>query len=642
MMQRDRRRPVKIPTFGTVSSSEPKAASSKRVRCGLCGPCLAPDCGKCEHCKRKKKFGGPGTSRQPCVRRKCVEIHGEPSAAGIELPSRSGSAPPPGVQVVNQRKEPPAGSRTSRGPNADGPERQGDHESSSDNNGKGPRTTFSRKKPPKRPFPLVSKLETSLLNAPKEDDQSKDTEENAAKRKMRENHFRRIFGKKIPPAPMLGVCAACGDDSKVEIVLLCDGQDCGREYHLSCANLDEVPSGDWFCVDCHPTGSGVEALADYLELMDDSRSEYDHSPAFVQALLQGDLQEANPKAPISELEKARRPPGDQSPERWIGKPIWIRVPKTAKHVPGRIVDHQARETAEQGLMEHAYYVRFAAGHYDRKEAFYHWIYLEEHQLMVGDRFVLARNDAKQQPALVYLRTSRELVAAEEPHRSVLQHRHISEFPGSMPMSPKSPASSPRLRQTPDKQGQTNRPAKSNLPTSIGAEDPQPVLVGYFGKVGDGKFESLLVAGTEKQRTNLSGTNVVPPLEDLFSPGVTTGAERGWPELAVAFVEHEEQENVRAWRSVPQGNPFHPSALKNRDFYCLPPLLLQDDGQGLKDSPAAIPGELHTQLCPLIPTGIDHQYVMNILSRNFPDLRPSKEVAAGLSCKLVPYKWPGGT
>ena len=43
----------------------------RRSRCGECEGCLAQDCGQCPYCADKPKFGGPGTKKQCCAKRKC-------------------------------------------------------------------------------------------------------------------------------------------------------------------------------------------------------------------------------------------------------------------------------------------------------------------------------------------------------------------------------------------------------------------------------------------------------------------------------------------------------------------------------------------------------------------------------------------
>lgn len=46
----------------------------KRRRCGTCEACLEIDCGECANCKNMIKYGGPGTSKQACIKRKCPNM----------------------------------------------------------------------------------------------------------------------------------------------------------------------------------------------------------------------------------------------------------------------------------------------------------------------------------------------------------------------------------------------------------------------------------------------------------------------------------------------------------------------------------------------------------------------------------------
>lgn len=40
-------------------------------RCGVCKQCTSLDCGKCINCLDKKKFGGMGTRKRLCLKRRC-------------------------------------------------------------------------------------------------------------------------------------------------------------------------------------------------------------------------------------------------------------------------------------------------------------------------------------------------------------------------------------------------------------------------------------------------------------------------------------------------------------------------------------------------------------------------------------------
>ncbi len=46
----------------------------KCARCGKCSGCSAPDCKLCKFCLDKRKFGGPGRKKMPCVRKVCTAI----------------------------------------------------------------------------------------------------------------------------------------------------------------------------------------------------------------------------------------------------------------------------------------------------------------------------------------------------------------------------------------------------------------------------------------------------------------------------------------------------------------------------------------------------------------------------------------
>ena len=47
--------------------------------------------------------------------------------------------------------------------------------------------------------------------------------------------------------------------------MLCDGKNCSTAMHRSCARLDRVPDGDWFCVDCCADGDGAIGITDTKE-----------------------------------------------------------------------------------------------------------------------------------------------------------------------------------------------------------------------------------------------------------------------------------------------------------------------------------------------------------------------------------------
>ena len=48
--------------------------SGVRKRCGECIACTRDDCKDCASCKNMKKYGGPGTKKRCCEKRKCLKF----------------------------------------------------------------------------------------------------------------------------------------------------------------------------------------------------------------------------------------------------------------------------------------------------------------------------------------------------------------------------------------------------------------------------------------------------------------------------------------------------------------------------------------------------------------------------------------
>ena len=47
----------------------PRRAENSLQRCGSCQPCTRDDCGQCQNCADKPKFGGPGLRKQACEKK---------------------------------------------------------------------------------------------------------------------------------------------------------------------------------------------------------------------------------------------------------------------------------------------------------------------------------------------------------------------------------------------------------------------------------------------------------------------------------------------------------------------------------------------------------------------------------------------
>ena len=57
----------------TLSSVQKKGKGRRRKRCGNCSGCTRSNCGECIFCLDMPRFGGPGSKKQACEHRACVE-----------------------------------------------------------------------------------------------------------------------------------------------------------------------------------------------------------------------------------------------------------------------------------------------------------------------------------------------------------------------------------------------------------------------------------------------------------------------------------------------------------------------------------------------------------------------------------------
>ncbi|GMI03124.1 hypothetical protein TrRE_jg5843 [Triparma retinervis] len=85
-----------------------------------------------------------------------------------------------------------------------------------------------------------------------------------------------------------GTCAGChgarNEECKElnEPTVLCDGNFCTREYHLSCANLAAVPESEFFCFECCPMGAS-KGFNDFFDDCESKKIVCGSSKAFVEA-----------------------------------------------------------------------------------------------------------------------------------------------------------------------------------------------------------------------------------------------------------------------------------------------------------------------------------------------------------------------
>lgn len=58
----------------TVSNRPQGSFGRKGTGCRQCANCLSDDCGKCNYCLDKPKFGGPNTLKKKCIQKKCLLV----------------------------------------------------------------------------------------------------------------------------------------------------------------------------------------------------------------------------------------------------------------------------------------------------------------------------------------------------------------------------------------------------------------------------------------------------------------------------------------------------------------------------------------------------------------------------------------
>ena len=105
-------KPKKVPTTGGSGPT----GRVRRIRCKQCSACLRSDCMECTYCKDMKKYGGPGTMKQTCILRKCLNpvmpgIPHDPLPPPPASPAAVVKPESPGVAVTPVKVEKPGKKR---------------------------------------------------------------------------------------------------------------------------------------------------------------------------------------------------------------------------------------------------------------------------------------------------------------------------------------------------------------------------------------------------------------------------------------------------------------------------------------------------------------------------------------------------
>lgn len=58
----------------TINRPNGGSVGRKGTGCRQCANCLSDDCGKCNYCLDKPKFGGPNTLKKKCIKKKCLLV----------------------------------------------------------------------------------------------------------------------------------------------------------------------------------------------------------------------------------------------------------------------------------------------------------------------------------------------------------------------------------------------------------------------------------------------------------------------------------------------------------------------------------------------------------------------------------------
>jgi len=642
---------------------------NRRERCGTCPGCLRDDCGTCYRCLGKVKFGGDGKIGRICAQRRCHVLY--PQQKRKEEREAEMAAASRRVRADEQQ-----GEEDDDEDNDDG--NSSNSSSSSGSFAAAARRTTSRSKRRKRSESnrgsrsrkARSNKEDSSLQSdstPIEDATNVFTvtkylakQEESANAQMEEDKRKpppratTLYGLPIPAESPSNLCAGCqgerDDELEDQPVLLCDGQNCGREYHLQCCvpQLSCVPkdTDQWLCQDCSPEGS-TASLVKYLESMDQARTDFfqnlsadvvDPENEFIRRLLRQDSQEIglpdDCRFPESEMERSamthslalcdskaltRTRGGSESnreplpPDTYLGKPIRIYNSAGNQYHAGRIVDYRTRRSPHVPLSgnpmrDTEFLVRFAAGSGDRKRSHQHWILLEEHALAVGTTLVWGQIPAGSwKPAILWLRTARDLV----PVQNLLNESEgeIHYVSGSSDVGGAAAAAA--------------EPSKQQLQQQVWSPSRTKHKVFSLARTF-GEFETFALINVRDQSVDLFHQETM----DKHLHNKKNDSQFLLP-FQMAKMEHEVQQRVRAWRALPQENPVGPRVLSSRDSHTLPSLVPANK------PPTSQIGSTHAELCPSIARGLDRAKILQLLQRRGCTVEQTKDVAASLSCELLP-------
>lgn len=427
-----------------------------------------------------------------------------------------------------------------------------------------------------------------------------------------------MYGNEVARGHVRDVCAGClgrkNEELKNEPILMCDGNGCGREYHVRCClpplTPEEIPEDSYLCIDCDKDGTSSN-LEHYFDDTWDSRSKYSTSREFVETLFDNDQ-----RIPVSEIPQMTQMhrhalsgvgniqgtsvPNELGPDFLIGKPIRLYCPEGNSYHDGRVIDwrratHLRPTSPLQPSDENdfmygdisevarcEFLVAFPAGLNYRKRTVHQWLILEEHSLAVGTTLIWSLNNEKTKwcPGLLWLRTSFELNAV----------RDLLDEAGDQILYDRS---------------------------KIGKRINTWALAQMFG----GERHALLLLHEDSVDffAPFFAERISRPLETADGPRLELDA-------MLAYAEVDEQRQVRHWFRLPLKDYHHERALNIADKYMLPPLELN------AGKPQDVIMDQGPRPCPLIRQGLDRIWIMKQLELQ--GVEQAKDTAADMTVQKV--------
>lgn len=194
----------------------------RRIRCGNCKGCkVSDDCGTCRWCKDKPKFGGPGTSKQSCVKRKCLNP---------QPPKSKGSGTPRKIEKAKPKMAPKKDLNLKERPSVNKKEQD-------------QRPVVKRRgKHPNKPAPCGKRQalldDKNLVKLPWSD--------NSTEEEIWKEGFAVCFTAGVPDI-IKELCFLCGSKGN-EKMFYC--RVCAEPFHGFCLDETPVDESTWCCDNC--------------------------------------------------------------------------------------------------------------------------------------------------------------------------------------------------------------------------------------------------------------------------------------------------------------------------------------------------------------------------------------------------------